>query len=85
MADAAYELGPTDDNQPFFFKLDPGLPQAIQQALIVSVVLALVLLLVGFVQPAPNRQRNQVQLGIGGWCSPRWHCSVRVLCSLRCH
>jgi len=43
-ADAAYDLSPTDDNRPFFFQLDWGLPPAIRQGLLITLVLTLGLL-----------------------------------------
>ncbi len=55
VADAAYELGPTDDDQPFFFKLDPGLPPAIQQALVIAACLAIGLLFLGLSQSLPTK------------------------------
>ncbi|MCX6044621.1 MAG: class I SAM-dependent methyltransferase [Chloroflexi bacterium] len=59
VADADYELGPTDDDKPFFFKLDPGLPPAIGQALVIAAGLALGLLLLGL------RQTAQAESGAG--------------------
>jgi predicted O-methyltransferase YrrM len=44
--DETYTLGPTRDDRPFFFKLDPGLPEAIRNALAVAGGLSLALLLV---------------------------------------
>ncbi|MFN8489109.1 MAG: class I SAM-dependent methyltransferase [Caldilineaceae bacterium] len=55
VADAAYDLGPTSDDRPFFFKLDPGLPPAISQALSVAAILALVFLLVTLGQARQER------------------------------
>ncbi|MEZ4734741.1 MAG: hypothetical protein R3E79_47220 [Caldilineaceae bacterium] len=43
-ADAAYDLSPTDDNRPFFFQFDWGLPPAIRQGLLITLVLTLGLL-----------------------------------------
>jgi len=43
--DPTYDLSPTDDDQPYFFKLDPGLPSPVQQALIAASALAAALLL----------------------------------------
>ncbi len=43
--DPTYDLSPTDDDQPYFFKLDPGLPSPVQQALTAAGVLAAALLL----------------------------------------
>ncbi|MCL5999853.1 MAG: methyltransferase domain-containing protein, partial [Chloroflexi bacterium] len=47
--DQTYELFPTDDNRPFFYKLDPGVPAPIAQATLCAAVLALliVILLLG--------------------------------------
>ncbi len=60
VADAAYELGPTDDDRPFFFKLDPGLPPAIREALVIAAGLATGLSLLGL------RQTQQAKSG-SGW------------------
>ncbi|CAN5808505.1 hypothetical protein BH10CHL1_BH10CHL1_08690 [soil metagenome] len=57
VADAAYELGPTDDDRPFFFKLDPGLPPAISQALVIAAGLAIGLLLLGLRQTEQTPSR----------------------------
>lgn len=43
-ADASYDLSPTADDSPYFFKLDHGIPPAIRQALGASVFLAGLLL-----------------------------------------
>jgi predicted membrane-bound spermidine synthase len=43
--DPTYDLSPTDDDQPYFFKLDPGLPSPVQQALMAAVALSVALLL----------------------------------------
>jgi spermidine synthase len=42
--DQTFELFPTTDNQPFFYKLDPGMPAPITQALIAALVLAVFML-----------------------------------------
>lgn len=55
VADAAYELGPTSDDQPFFFQLDPGLPPALSQALTLAALLALIFLLVTLGQARQER------------------------------
>lgn len=39
--DTTYDLRPTSDDQPFFFKLDPGPPAPITQALLAAAALAL--------------------------------------------
>ncbi|NPV08407.1 MAG: class I SAM-dependent methyltransferase [Anaerolineae bacterium] len=41
--DPSYDLRPTADDRPFFFKLDPGLPFPVRQALVASAALALAL------------------------------------------
>jgi hypothetical protein len=41
-----YDLRPTSDDRPFFFKLDPGLPAPIVQTLVVAAALAASLLVV---------------------------------------
>ncbi len=46
-ADAPYDLGPTVDDRPFFFKLEPGLPLPIRQLLGVAGGFACTLLLAG--------------------------------------
>ncbi len=43
-ADAEYDLSPTDDDRPYFFNLDHGLPPAIQIVFLVAVVSAVGLL-----------------------------------------
>lgn len=43
--DPTYDLSPTDDDQPYFFKLDPGLPSPIQQALMAAGILSVGLFL----------------------------------------
>jgi hypothetical protein len=43
--DPTYDLSPTYDDQPYFFKLDPGLPAPVRQALMAATVLAVALLL----------------------------------------
>jgi spermidine synthase len=43
--DTTYELFPTSDNQPFFYKLDPGVPAPITQAVLLTTLLALLVLL----------------------------------------
>ncbi len=42
-ADAAYNLAPTTDDQPYFFNLDHGIPPAIRSALVLAVLLAIAL------------------------------------------
>lgn len=43
--DAAYDLSPTTDNSPFFFKLDHGIPAPVRQALMPALLLAALFLL----------------------------------------
>lgn len=43
--DPTYDLSPTDDDQPYFFKLDPGLPSPVRQALVIAAALSAALLL----------------------------------------
>jgi predicted membrane-bound spermidine synthase len=40
-ADAEYDLSPTDDDKPYFFNLDHGLPPAIQLVLLIAALLAI--------------------------------------------
>lgn len=49
--DAAYDLSATDDNRPFFFHLDWGLPAPIRQGLLIAVVLTLGLIGLALRQP----------------------------------
>ncbi len=42
-ADAAYNLAPTTDDQPYFFNLDYGIPPAIRSALVLAALLAVAL------------------------------------------
>jgi hypothetical protein len=44
--DPNYVLGPTTDDRPYFFKFDPGNPEALRQALIFALGLAIALLLI---------------------------------------
>lgn len=44
--DTTYNLAPTSDDSPFFFKLDPGLPGPIQSALTAAISLAIALALI---------------------------------------
>ena len=53
-ADAQYNLGPTDDDQPYFFNLDYGTPPAIRSALIMSALLAVGLLVLAYFTAIPN-------------------------------
>jgi predicted membrane-bound spermidine synthase len=55
-ADADYNLGPTDDDQPYFFNLDYGLPPAIRSALIMAALLAVGLTVVAFVTSTPDKK-----------------------------
>jgi predicted membrane-bound spermidine synthase len=69
-AGGAYNLSPTDDDQPYFFNLDYGLPAAISSALIIAVLLAVGLLIVGVLaqttdQTAPKTHSRQSWLFIG--------------------
>ncbi len=43
-ADAAYNLSPTDDDQPYFYNLEYGIPPAIRSSLVLAGLLALALL-----------------------------------------
>ncbi len=38
--DPTYDLFPTDDNRPFFYKLDPGVPAPVSQAVLFAALLA---------------------------------------------
>lgn len=51
-ADADYDLSPTSDDRPYFFKLDPGLPAPIATALIAAVALVFGLSYLAFTLPA---------------------------------
>ena len=55
-ADADYNLSPTDDDQPYFFNLDFGLPPAIRSALIMSALLAIGLLTVAYLAAIPAKK-----------------------------
>src|SRR5690606_10314465 len=54
-ADRTYDLSPTTDNQPFFFKLDPGLPAPIVQALLCAGLLAAGFVFYGVAEASPLR------------------------------
>ncbi|MEZ4663753.1 MAG: hypothetical protein R2911_39975 [Caldilineaceae bacterium] len=45
VADAAYDLSPTSDDSPFFFKLDHGIPAPVRQALWAALALLVIFLL----------------------------------------
>lgn len=51
--DPTYDLSPTDDDQPYFFKLDPGLPSPVQQALMAAGILSVGLFLLSLWTAAP--------------------------------
>jgi predicted membrane-bound spermidine synthase len=53
--DKTYDLSPTDDNRPFFFKLDPGLPAPVVQSLVFAGLLAAGLVFYGVVAAGPGR------------------------------
>ncbi len=61
-SDASYNLAPTDDDSPYFFDTDYGLPPAVQSALLLSALLALGLVGVAFFTEAETiaalRQRR---------------------------
>lgn len=54
--DPTYDLSPTDDDRPFFFKLDPGLMPPIVQALLIAAILAAFLLLLALWQVGRGRR-----------------------------
>lgn len=54
-ADASYDLSPTTDDRPYFFNLDPGLPQPVVSAFLFGIILAASLLAVAFFQPSKMR------------------------------
>lgn len=64
--DPGYELWPTDDDRPFFFKLDLGLPHPIWQALLATGALALLLLGVGLWQRRALHRGERGLLGLIG-------------------
>ncbi len=45
--DPTYDLSPTSDDRPYFFKLDPGLPSPIRQALMAAALLSGAFLILG--------------------------------------
>ena len=57
-SDASYNLSPTDDDQPYFFNLDYGIPPAIQSALVLGALLAAALMVVGLSTGATARQNG---------------------------
>jgi len=59
-ADPSYDLRPVNDDRPFFFKLDPGLPEPIAQAAAGAVALSALLFLVAW-RPA---QRGRWAAGL---------------------
>ena len=61
--DAAYDLSPTSDNRPFFFKLDWGVPAAIRQMIWVAGLLLLLLLALALLQRADEQSRS----GLWSW------------------
>ncbi|HIC89051.1 MAG TPA: class I SAM-dependent methyltransferase [Anaerolineae bacterium] len=54
--DPTYDLSPTDDDRPFFFKISPGLPSPIVQALLIAAILAAFLLLLALWQVGQGRR-----------------------------
>ena len=48
--DQTYDLFPTTDNRPFFYKLDPGLPTPITAALIAAVIFAIIVVVLALGQ-----------------------------------
>jgi spermidine synthase len=58
-SDAAYNLSPTGDDQPYFFNLDYALPPAVQSAFIVSALFALGLLVVAWFTEDETQQENK--------------------------
>lgn len=62
-AGGTYNLSPTDDDQPYFFNLDYGLPPAISSALIIAAFLAFGLLAVAALARASNVPRKAIR----GW------------------
>jgi len=59
----SYNLSPTDDDQPYFFNLDYGLPPAIASTLIIAAVLALGLLGIAAFTESPTSAKGGGQ----GW------------------
>jgi hypothetical protein len=57
-ADPTYDLSPTNDDHPFFFKLDPGLPPPVERALLVAAVLAAILLVLTLWRLGRARRSN---------------------------
>ena len=49
--DTSYDLFPTSDNQPFFYKLDPGVPAPVITALGFAIALGVAIVLYAFGQP----------------------------------
>lgn len=45
--DPAYDLSPTRDDRPYFFKLDPGLPSPVRQTLAIAILLSTAFLILG--------------------------------------
>jgi len=62
-ADASYNLSPTDDDQPYFFNLDYGLPPAIRTALLIAVLSALGMAGIALLARNPDRPGDDTR----GW------------------
>ncbi len=61
-SDAAYNIAPTDDDQPYFFNLEHGIPSAIRSAFVLALLLAGALLLVGiYTEPPAAREARRLR------------------------
>ncbi len=58
--DAAYNLEPTGDDSPYFFHLDPGLPDPVQSALVTALFLVGGLVIFALLMGAPETHRDSV-------------------------
>lgn len=58
--DAAYNLAPTGDDSPYFFHLDPGLPDPVQSALVTALFLAAGLVIFAFLMGTSESSRDSL-------------------------
>jgi hypothetical protein len=60
--DPTYDLFPTTDNRPFFYKLDPGVPTPVTGALIAALIFAGLVVLLAFGQSQARAGSNSLLL-----------------------
>lgn len=63
-SDAAYDLSPTDDDRPYFFNLDYGIPPAIRAAFVMAALLAAALIGFGWFAGRSLKSNDPHQWGL---------------------